>query len=336
MFAFRHDGAPSWRFEPQIPKENGVWEWPILGPDGTIYQALGTKMTAGGDERGSLLALNSADGTLKWRWVSPHRDSFFAGPVLGTNGRLYYQADASSFGQAWMYCLDAASGILLWEKYLNSGPQHAPTLDEDNNAYLVGFPFDGWCTKVDADGNELWRYNTGSNVTAASFGYSNGKVYVPCGDPGGVHVLDAVTGQLIRVLEAGRYARSLVIDDAESVFFWSDDSVVGYNRIGEKLWESPFIQISTRNSIALGPASRLIASSGVTLNAFEPVAPIADVNCDGSVNGFDVDPFVLAISDPERFAEAYPACDIEAADTNQDGSIDGHDIERFVTRLTRD
>jgi hypothetical protein len=32
-----------------------------------------------------------------------------------------------------------------------------------------------------------------------------------------------------------------------------------------------------------------------------------DVNCDGAINAFDIDPFVLALTDPVAYAAEYPA-----------------------------
>ncbi|MGE0479719.1 MAG: hypothetical protein AB7Q17_04525 [Phycisphaerae bacterium] len=59
----------------------------------------------------------------------------------------------------------------------------------------------------------------------------------------------------------------------------------------------------------------------------------ADVNCDGALNNFDIDPFVLAIVDPAGYAAAYPGCSRFSADVNADGRIDNFDIEPFVTCL---
>ncbi|MGE0481367.1 MAG: DUF4082 domain-containing protein [Phycisphaerae bacterium] len=67
--------------------------------------------------------------------------------------------------------------------------------------------------------------------------------------------------------------------------------------------------------------------------AFVTVAPPfirADLNCDGLVNNFDIDPFVLALADAVAYAATYPACDIRAADTNSDGLINNFDIDGFV------
>lgn len=53
-----------------------------------------------------------------------------------------------------------------------------------------------------------------------------------------------------------------------------------------------------------------------------------DVNCDGSVNGFDVEWFI------ELLLPAPPTpCSPCSADTNADGSINGFDIQAFIACL---
>ena len=59
-----------------------------------------------------------------------------------------------------------------------------------------------------------------------------------------------------------------------------------------------------------------------------------DLNCDGVVNVFDIDPFVLALTDAASYGAAYPACSILNADCNGDGSINVFDIDSFVQCLT--
>jgi hypothetical protein len=59
-----------------------------------------------------------------------------------------------------------------------------------------------------------------------------------------------------------------------------------------------------------------------------------DLNCDGLVNSFDIDPFVLALTSPAAYALAYPECNIMAADVNCDGLINAFDIDPFVLCLT--
>jgi len=65
-------------------------------------------------------------------------------------------------------------------------------------------------------------------------------------------------------------------------------------------------------------------------SAFE----LADLNCDGAVNVFDIDPFVLALTDRVTYAAEFPGCDYLLADVNHDGDVNVFDIDPFVTCLT--
>jgi len=58
------------------------------------------------------------------------------------------------------------------------------------------------------------------------------------------------------------------------------------------------------------------------------------VNCDGVVNGFDIDPFVLALIDRAAYAAQYPDCDYLNGDVNGDGQVNAFDIDPFVALLT--
>ena len=59
-----------------------------------------------------------------------------------------------------------------------------------------------------------------------------------------------------------------------------------------------------------------------------------DLNCDDLINAFDIDPFVLALANPEEYMLAFPWCDIIRADVNFDGAVNAFDIDPFVLRLT--
>jgi len=67
---------------------------------------------------------------------------------------------------------------------------------------------------------------------------------------------------------------------------------------------------------------------------------LGDLNCDGTVDLFDIDPFVLAMTsatDTPPFAGYYavhPGCDHMHADINGDGVVDLFDIDPFVDMLT--
>ncbi|MEZ4223289.1 MAG: PQQ-binding-like beta-propeller repeat protein [Polyangiaceae bacterium] len=74
---------------------------PVVGADGTIYLC-GTLPDP------SLVALNPADGSVKWKY---RHDEYCEGPpALAENGTLYMMTDAS------MRALDAATGKELWNE----------------------------------------------------------------------------------------------------------------------------------------------------------------------------------------------------------------------------
>jgi hypothetical protein len=72
----------------------------------------------------------------------------------------------------------------------------------------------------------------------------------------------------------------------------------------------------------------------VDIGAYEYHAYLhGDLNCDGLVNTFDIDPFVLALIDPAGYALAYPNCDIRSADCDSDSTVNVFDIDPFVKLL---
>lgn len=58
-----------------------------------------------------------------------------------------------------------------------------------------------------------------------------------------------------------------------------------------------------------------------------------DANCDGGIDFFDIDPFLLALFDPAAYASAWPQCDIASADVNRDAGVDFFDIDPFIAAL---
>jgi hypothetical protein len=59
-------------------------------------------------------------------------------------------------------------------------------------------------------------------------------------------------------------------------------------------------------------------------------AVTGDMNCDGGVGFGDINPFVLALTDPAAYSQTYVTCDIMNGDINGDGSVGFGDINPFV------
>jgi hypothetical protein len=62
---------------------------------------------------------------------------------------------------------------------------------------------------------------------------------------------------------------------------------------------------------------------------------VGDVNCDGTVDLHDINPFVQVLTDTQGYEQTYPGCWLENADINSDGSVNFGDINPFVALLTR-
>lgn len=58
-----------------------------------------------------------------------------------------------------------------------------------------------------------------------------------------------------------------------------------------------------------------------------------DLSCDNSLDGIDIQFFILALLDPAGFEAAYPFCEILRADMDLNGVVDLADVEPFVRLL---
>jgi hypothetical protein len=61
---------------------------------------------------------------------------------------------------------------------------------------------------------------------------------------------------------------------------------------------------------------------------------LGDLSCNGVVGFDDINPFVLRLSDPAAYHNAYPNCPDARGDINGDGGVDFGDINPFVTLLS--
>ncbi|HQL53239.1 MAG TPA: carbohydrate-binding protein, partial [Phycisphaerae bacterium] len=101
-----------------------------------------------------------------------------------------------------------------------------------------------------------------------------------------------------------------------------------------------FAPYATANGGTLVSSAQIPASVNAdgNVDAAEYVAfhlvLVGDVNCDGHVGFGDINPFVLAMSNPATYAQMYPNCPLANRDINGDGSFNFGDINPFVTLLS--
>jgi hypothetical protein len=115
--------------------------------------------------------------------------------------------------------------------------------------------------------------------------------------------------------EVSAWQTYLYLDDRE----WriTDDDV----------WNNPF-DINNRGEIVIS-TDQIGERTIHYLRRFST----GDLNCDGTIDSGDIEPFITALLDPVRYGAAYPACDRRLADLNDDGFVDVFDIEPFVNSL---
>ena len=84
-----------------------------------------------------------------------------------------------------------------------------------------------------------------------------------------------------------------------------------------------------RNGEVVWFADALGASDIVYMRRFN----VGDVNCDATIDAFDIEPFILALFDRDSYIIRYPGCDLLLADVNSDGVVNAFDIEPFINLL---
>ncbi len=74
-------------------------------------------------------------------------------------------------------------------------------------------------------------------------------------------------------------------------------------------------------------------TSDTAVLTVDPCPSGGDMNCDGSVDFFDIDPFLLALFNPPAYQAQFPACNILNGDLDNSGAVDFFDIDPFLNCL---
>ncbi len=78
--------------------------------------------------------------------------------------------------------------------------------------------------------------------------------------------------------------------------------------------------------------SRRVASQDADIRMLRRFE-VGDLNCDDSIDAFDIEPFIVAMLDLQAYSVHYPACDAALADVNRDSVVDAFDIQPFTWLL---
>ncbi|MBU0641246.1 MAG: matrixin family metalloprotease [Planctomycetes bacterium] len=115
---------------------------------------------------------------------------------------------------------------------------------------------------------------------------------------------------------------------------WQTDSAWGTTTVQGLQSNTEYtFAVKAKNTADVETAFGSEASLTTTGGGWAP----GDANCDGAINGFDIDPFVMILGGTPPYTDyynMYPNCDHMTADVNEDGQINGFDIDAFVNLLS--
>ena len=156
-----------------------------------------------GSGDGNVYALDTATGTLRWKFHTGN--VVHASPAVAA-GTLYVGSWDSYF-----YALDAASGRERWRFKTGEDPNINNQVGIQSSAVVAdGVVYfgcrDSHLYALDAaSGTQRWAFSTGSSWVISSPAVRNGKVYFATSDSGLVQALDARTGAPVFALSFNRW-----------------------------------------------------------------------------------------------------------------------------------
>jgi len=258
-------------------------------------------------------------------------------------------------------------GLIAWKKATAKGCGAS-----DADIYLydgadVRRISDGWLSNQSPHLNDLgdiiWtRYNfCHSPWTSEIMLYSDGRIEVLTGDQGAPRRPRINNARLAAWFSAEppgwddhivmwQSGRRWLLTDWGSALDLNDRADVVFNRWHEEsrtwqVWlyrEGRFSQITNdpfwNRSGVIDRAGNIAWTAGPTFDSDIRLLrryAQGDLNCDKSVNNFDIDPFVVALTDPQGYGKQYPLCDCTLADINVDGAVNNFDIDPFVELLSK-
>ena len=184
-------------------------------------------------------------------------------------------------------------------------------------------------------------FDTAGGVNAQCFAKWDGTSWAPVqlegctfAAPNSLQVFDDGTGPALYMGGGFRFA-----DGSEHIGVLRWDGTTAVPLGGNTYWGPQEIVVVSE---ATGPtvyAGGMMfwageqASTHIAKLACPPGFRRGDLNCDGVVDQFDIDPFVVALVNAAAYEVAYPECYVEAADCNADGAVNAFDIDPFVGLL---
>lgn len=333
------DGATGerlWSYEPNFTDQQPRGPAKLSDDGATLFIPM-DKYGGGG----WVLAVDAQTGELVWSFELLLAETAAPSVTVGPGNRVYLLTENYPGSEGSLYALDGANGAIIWHIHRsNFGTGIPATVDDEGSIYCFGDPFPNRINKFDSNGDKLWYHQVPFNPPRGALAVKGGKVYVSIAKSHpayarGVRILDAGTGELLQILDPDRYSSAVALDHSGRIYADTNDWFTCFSPSGLRIWE--YTDYGSAVGLVLGHDELILQhmpGSPVRLKAYGPSGQ-GDMNCDGTINGFDIEPFVVAITDPDAFAHRWPDCEVARADVNADGSSNAGDIEVFKEVLKR-
>ncbi|MBN2560707.1 MAG: PQQ-binding-like beta-propeller repeat protein [Phycisphaerae bacterium] len=294
------DGSTMWQSPRTCPTTNGC-QAAVWGDHIYVWETSGSS-------NGPVISVFAVDGGAKLYASPPIGGGYVqqAGPFVGPDGTVYAPRTQG----------DAATDFLV--AYEDTGT----ALSEKWSAPLGFVPFSSF--GVGPDGS-IYTYTTVRDgdtafVTVLRLDPDTGNVLhaslpiLTDYPPSGQRIAIDARGKVF--LTNGGYTYGAFYSfDADLTLRWSE-GLPGVNVGGPVLGQGGIV---------------VVCGTGTNVLAYHTTTP-GDMNCDGVLNGLDVQPFVLALLDPTQYELDFP-CGVGKEDINADGVLDVLDLRLFVQGL---
>jgi len=180
----------------------------------------------------------------------------------------------------------------------------------------------------------VWEYDASSGgdfLTYLHYTPNTVKLDGYCFDAWGVPV-DPVVVEMLELEYSTKHQHSLGNEPTVVGNYYSKTMLLGFD-----LWTDMILRIMAMDPGVPGSFGYkehnfteiyYVNTHNITVNY-----TLADMNLDGPINGFDIDPFVLALVNPDGYEATYGVPAAIMGDCNLDWLINGFDIDPFVQIL---
>ncbi len=122
LFAVNKDGSIKWEYKTGYP----VFSSPLIGYDGTIFILSNEVMQAA-----PLDAVNSDDGTKKWRFEDMIMVDLIATPVIGADSTIYIGGTTATW-ESKIFAVNTENGSVKWSQSISDVPGQFFTITDDS------------------------------------------------------------------------------------------------------------------------------------------------------------------------------------------------------------